>query len=532
VRRFLILCGILAFVLLVAEAWPAWAGHSYKFDAECGEVDGGGGRTARHHFFDHQFTVRSGRSKQDWRDSTGPGVTQVETGIRFSYRDRGYEEVWLRTDADGWSAVSMDFDADAEVWELTIEVEPGVLSYQFRVRRDDGSIRDRTDPTNPTRRRDLEQGWVSRVEIAPDGEVRLHERDRRREPHLESFDLNLLSGIGADYQRVDGFVLRGSPSFDSRDPWAPAVHSTVGYGFSSERGSGRIYLVQPLAADGWLRAVFSGYDYSDYTDRTAVGDLENSLATLTFREDSRDWYRRKGLGFGVEMEKIQNLLVRLEFRSDDYRSMPKKVVAGWGGREDFLPNPGIDEGIMRSLLLRARWGSDYSHLWLQYENGRSSRFSSAFDFEQIIVQGRLRWQISWAQTLDLRARWGTGLRGELPAQKRFLAGGLGTVRGYNYQSLFTPDVAGTSRPYGGDQLGLFNAEYRLGVHGDFGIGILFDTGMVHESSGALRLGDFRNSLGLALLVGEPGDSSLRLDFIQPLESNGRILVQGRLVRPF
>ena len=74
-RRFLILCGILAVVLLVADAWPAWAGHSYTFEAECdGEFDGGGGRTARHHFFDHRFTVQSDRKSRRWRDSTGPGV--------------------------------------------------------------------------------------------------------------------------------------------------------------------------------------------------------------------------------------------------------------------------------------------------------------------------------------------------------------------------------------------------------------------------------------------------------------------------
>ena len=73
--------------------------------------------------------------------------------------------------------------------------------------------------------------------------------------------------------------------------------------------------------------MIGGYDFSDYTDRTAVGDLENSLATLAFREDSRDWYRRKGLSFGLEMEEIQNLLLRLEFRSDEHATMPKKVVA-------------------------------------------------------------------------------------------------------------------------------------------------------------------------------------------------------------
>lgn len=528
-KRFLILCGILVLILVVADAWPARASNTVT--VEFGpDLDDGGGRTARRHFFDHDYQPLSESKYRSWREAGRPGVERTADGFRFSYRDREYAEVWLRVDVLEWDPVPMLYDDDAEAWTVSVKLDPGTVSYQFRVRREDGTIRDRTDPTNPTRRRDLEEGWVSRVEIDRQGEVKLNDRDNKRRNHKEHFDLNLFAGVGADYQRVDGFFLRAGPSFSSNDAWAPAIHTTIGYGFSSERGSGRVYFVQPLQPGGRVRAVISGYDYSDYTDRTGVGDIENSLATLTFREDSRDWHRRKGLGFAVEMEKIQHLLMRLEFRSDEYRSMPKKVVAGWGGRGDFLPNPEIDDGIMRSLLLRARWGDDLTHLWVQYENGRSAIFSSAFDFEQLVVQGRIKVQIGWGQNLHVRARWGRELRGDLPTQKQFVAGGLGTVRGYPYQSLYSPSSDPT--PYGGDELALFNAEYVLGVHDDIGIGLFYDTGMVWEKAGDLNLSDMKNSMGVGLILAEPGNNSLRLDFIQTLESGGRFLVQGRLTRPF
>jgi hypothetical protein len=358
--------------------------------------------------------------------------------------------------------------------------------------------------------------------------VKVHERERRDRGH--DFDLDLFNGLGADYQRVDGFFLRARPSFSSRDPWAPAIHTMVGYGFSSEEGAGRVSLVQPLVPGGRFRAVIAGYDFSDYTDRTGVGDAENSLATLVFREDSRDWYRRRGLTFGLELEEIENLLVRLEFRSDEYESMPRRVIAGWGGRGDFMMNPEIDEGIMRSLLLRARWGDDLTHLWVEYENGDGDRFSSAFDYASLIVQGRVRLQVGWAQALHLRARWGRELAGDLPVQKQFVAGGLGTVRGYNYQSLHSP--SGEPVPYGGRELALLNAEYVLGIHNDLSVGLFADSGMVWENAGDLDLGDLQSSVGVGLILAEPGDNALRLDFIQPLESGGRFLVQGRLTRPF
>lgn len=528
-KRFLILSGILVIVLLVADAWSARAGNT--FTVEFGhELSEGGGRTSRRHFYDHDYRPPPERFDRTWREANRPGVERVADGYRFSYRDRDYQRVWLLADASDWAPVALEYDADREAWSAVVELDPGVVSYQFRVERDDGTIRDRTDPTNPTRRRDLDQGWVSRIEIGRDGDVKVQDRDRDRRDRREHFDLALFNGFGADYQRADGFFLRASPKFSSRDPWSPAVHTTIGYGFSSERGGGRLYFLQPLMPGGRVRAVIGGYDFSDYTDRTAVGDLENSLATLAFREDSRDWYRRKGLSFGLELEEIQNLLLRVEFRSDEHATMPKKVVAGWGGRGDFLPNPEIDDGLMRSLLLRARWGDDLTHLWVEYENGLDDLFSSSFDYESLIVQGRLKVQVGWAQTLHLRARWGTELRGDLPVQKQFVAGGLGTVRGFVYQSLYTPSSDPT--PYGGDELALFNAEYVLGVHDDISLGLFFDTGMVWEEAGSFDFSELKNSAGVGLILAEPGDSSLRLDFIQTLESGGRFLVQGRLTRPF
>ena len=83
-----------------------------------------------------------------------------------------------------------------------------------------------------------------------------------------------------------------------------------------------------------------------------------------------------------------------------------------------------------------------------------------------------------------------------------------------------------------EKLALFNVEYVLGVHNDVSVGLFADSGMVWGRAGDFDLGDLKSSLGIGLILAEPGDNSLRLDLIQPLESGGRFLVQGRLTRPF
>jgi hemolysin activation/secretion protein len=222
-------------------------------------------------------------------------------------------------------------------------------------------------------------------------------------------------------------------------------------------------------------------------------------------------------------------------RADDYESVGRVIRAGWGGREDFLPNPSIDEGFMRSLYAQVRFGSDLDHLWLSWERSNDDFLSSDFEFSQLTLQGRTRLRMGRHQYIDLRGRFGTNLSGTLPRQKRYLLGGIGTVRGYRYQSLLMAAEEGSSLPYGGERLALFNAEYALGVDDDIHLALFFDSGMAYVDREAdVELEDWSSSVGLGVFTGDEDEEvDLRLDLIKPLDDGGSdFMVQGRLKRMF
>lgn len=81
-----------------------------------------------------------------------------------------------------------------------------------------------------------------------------------------------------------------------------------------------------------------------------------------------------------------------------------------------------------------------------------------------------------------RARWGAILGSSttnLPADKRFYAGGSGSVRGYAFQQVGPLDA--TNEPLGGRSVLEFSAELRWRVWGDLGIVPFIDAGQVFDT---------------------------------------------------
>lgn len=523
-KRFAMMMALLLITLLLARAAQGRTSVEVEHDDDRGPT------TEHAAFFDHR--IRPQVAPERALAGAGDDAPQKRgEEIRFRYRDRGYERVYLAGEVVDGEALRMVYDPGTNRWEAFVALGPGTYDYHFEVVDEDGSRRNRVDPANPRRRRG-DDGWVSELRVDRRGEVELESRaSRRHRNRHEDYDLDLLADLSVGYQRVDGLMLGTRPRFATREPWAPSVEAFVGYGFSSDEWSLQASFLQPLTPAGRLRLVVSGYDRTDFTDRTGVGDFENSVATLVFREDSRDWFRREGLSVGVEADFERRLLARVEMRSDTYRSAPRTVIAGWTGREDFLPNPEIDEGLMRSIFARVRVGSDLTHLWFEFEHADDALLPTAFEFTQLTAQYRTRMQLGHAQHLDLRLRFGTSLGGDLPRQKRYLAGGIGTVRGYTYQSILETPMESVD-VYGGERLLLANAEYVMGSHSDFSLACFVDTGNVWTDRDAdVFDSDWRTSIGIGLMF-DDDDGGLRLDLVKPLDGDGDPMVQARLRRPF
>lgn len=243
------------------------------------------------------------------------------------------------------------------------------------------------------------------------------------------------------------------------------MHGFGGYGFKEKKWR------YELGIDRWLfnqknyRFELGGkfYDLTDTKDTWIINPTENSLAAFFIHEDFQDFYRRKGFEFHTS----QNLTIffkgTLTYRSDKYESLDKNTDwALFGGKKKFRANPIIDNGTMNSLigelyfdtrdnkdLPRSGWFGLFSA-----ENS-NSQLKSDFSFVQYCFELRRYQRLDRYERIDLRLKAVTS-QGEVPKQKRYQLGGIGTLNGLRYKEL-----KGDASNFGGDRLLLANIEYNI-----------------------------------------------------------------------
>jgi hypothetical protein len=531
-RRFLICLALLLLTLLIGRSLDAKASDVWSFGRGDWRWSDRGEPRSIHLNLDlededlERPMARSARSRR-YRSRDYP--REHDGQVRFRLEDRGYDRVYLEGSFFDWQEEPMRLDAEHDVWVLDVPLERGRHRYLFVIE-DERGRRRRTDPSHSQRAKRSGGRWVSEIEVDRDGDVRRPQSEWRAD-----YDLDLIEAVTLSYQRVDGLLLGVRPSFSSPEPFAPWVRGWLGYGFASSRWSGQLTLLQPLTYDDRVRLILSGYDRTDYTPQTGVGSTENTLAAWIFREDSRDYHQREGVSFGLGLDRGRNERLTVLLRSDRISSLSNEAHASWGwGRDRFLPNPPATEGVLRSVVASLRLGHELRHLVVDFEIADDDLATTVAEFAQITAQARTRLRLGRLQYLDLRVKAGTTLSGELPVQKRYRVGGLGTVRGYAYQSLLVsdPDRGGSLEDtWGGERMLLLNAEYAFGVVDEAQLVLLFDSGMAWQDRNTpVHLDELRSSVGLGI---QSDDGGLRLDFVKRLQGGGGdILVQARIQRPF
>jgi translocation and assembly module TamA len=114
-----------------------------------------------------------------------------------------------------------------------------------------------------------------------------------------------------------------------------------------------------------------------------------------------------------------------------------------------------------------------------------------------------------------RAEYGAFVgSGAVPPDRLFFAGGGGTVRGYEYQSLSPQNAFGDLE--GGRNLFAASAELRWRASERFGYALFTDLGAASDDAGAV-FSDAAASLGFGLRY-YPGFGPIRLDIAAPLDS--------------
>jgi translocation and assembly module TamA len=143
-------------------------------------------------------------------------------------------------------------------------------------------------------------------------------------------------------------------------------------------------------------------------------------------------------------------------------------------------------------------------------------------FTRIRVDGSTYWDVTGDRgtVLALRGALGSIIGGEqstIPLDKRFYAGGGGSVRGFDYQSIGPRDPV-TGLPRGGLSLMEASAEIRQRVSGAFGMVGFLDAGSVGLKE-TPSFSDFSLGAGIGLRYAT-AVGPLRADFAIPLKREG------------
>jgi translocation and assembly module TamA len=199
-----------------------------------------------------------------------------------------------------------------------------------------------------------------------------------------------------------------------------------------------------------------------------------------------------GMGIGYKFSEVDQLS-----SSESYSHILFPLEAAFDGRDDLLnPVDGVHSFVRTTYYADTQAGESFLKTLVE---GRHYHLFSD------------RHQLSSALRLSLGSIMGSSLS-SVPADERFYAGGGGSIRGYEYQSV-GPQTDGT--PTGGNQLVEFSAELRLRPGQKVGYAVFLDGGTVYDdliedSSRSLRYGA---GIGLRFFT---AIGPLRVDLAYPL----------------
>jgi hypothetical protein len=355
------------------------------------------------------------------------------------------------------------------------------------------------------------------------------------------------------YNRVEGLFL-GAGS-EKRYYWddqrSYSLYGSVGYGFKSHHWRGNLGLSRQFAFDdGQLFEIeVEGHSLTDTKDDWLIGAHENTAAAILIHEDYRDYFRRDGYGVNVGYAMQRDYLtgqVKAGYLSDEYGSMENRTEWSiFGGNKQFRPNPAILNGRMRSIVSSAGLSTVTTTIYgpegwsiLATAEVADKKFGGDFTFNRYVADIRRYQPLGRYDNLNVRFRVGTS-EGDLPFQKTYEIGGLGTLQAYPFKGEM------------GNRMLLMNAE--LIVNGDFlgdlsfwpswlmrGVNLLVlsDAGIVRDvdanalwTSGfsGIKVSDFRHDVGAGIAS---RNGSFRLALVWRTDRKDTAHFIFRFSRPF
>jgi outer membrane protein insertion porin family len=386
----------------------------------------------------------------------------VAEALQARYRIAGYPA----------ARVGGRFDPDTAV--LTLEVDEGRIADVVveglspaageRARREVGLT-----PGEVLRERSIDEG-LERLERSSAGAVRAGEPAFSVEPTPQGARVVLKMesprfrwavrpggpGLAPVYNRVDGFAPWlgvGATVYDPVSFHNLGLYAAGAYGFSSREPRTMLGAYRPLG--GGLTAGYEFHDFTDSDDVFRARGLDQPDTLVIAFGVTQDFYRRRGHEGYLFKRLSPRAQAGLTFRADRFESLPVTNDGHLFSSEAPRPNPAIDAGSMRSVIATLRWAAggelfegerservsrllrnvygtpfDTLQAWRVDATAEAAGLGGDFSFTRSIAHVRHYRALTPRQSIYLRALVGLST-GEVPRQRRFFLGGMGTLRGYD-----------------------------------------------------------------------------------------------------
>jgi hypothetical protein len=332
-------------------------------------------------------------------------------------------------------------------------------------------------------------------------------------------------GMGARFNRVEGFTLASSLKYESESGEYPNLELKAAYAFTLKRWEYDIGTNLKIGRTGGLRLFGSMYRLAETSDRWLLPTpQENSVAAAFFKEDFFDFYWKRGFTGGAGIWYDDYLTFDASYTNAKIETLEKTAEkAFFGGKKKFrenwstiLPDSAAIlamEGDLQEVEIKAAYDTRDDKREVGEEDptrGVLARVaftqtvdSDSADFDYSVVDGEFKWYhpVSIDQTLGVRLRGGFS-DDDLPLFRRYFIGGIGSLRGYEYKE------------FEGNRYVLLNVDYIWRFYRtDFGAGLFFDTGKAGFDESGFEDAAFKSDVGLCFIIGD----FLRINLAQRLD---------------
>jgi hypothetical protein len=339
--------------------------------------------------------------------------------------------------------------------------------------------------------------------------------------------------LSARFNRVEGFTLLPSVSFEDRKNRLPKVSIDAAYAFTLKRWEYDFGIGHRFGKKIMPYFDIHLFQWAESPDSWRFDETENTIAGLFFKEDFWDFYWTRGFKGEAGLYFTDDILAGALYDASRISNLERTASkAIFGGKKRFRENwstilpDSADILGMKGDLKEAGLKLGYdnrSDKTKPSQSGtvalvewRKTTASSSFKYQLTTVEARTSLPFAANQVVVLRLRGGYS-DDNLPLFKRFFIGGIGSLRGYDYKE------------FEGNRYALFSGDYVWRFfHSDFGAGVFFDTGKAASTGHEFSSGNLKSDIGVSFLI----EDAFRLDLAQRLDDlNSHPVVSARLELP-